>query len=60
MTKGYFEKWSHELRLSTPQDLPVKGTVGVFIQRQLHDIWEQYVMPGYGFTNPYWQIRQAP
>jgi outer membrane receptor protein involved in Fe transport len=53
ITKGYFQKWSHELRLSTPQDLPVKGTVGVFIQRQLHDIWEQYTMPGYGFTNPY-------
>ncbi len=53
VTKGYFEKWSHELRLTTPQDEPVKGTVGVFIQRQLHDIWEQYVMPGYGFTDPY-------
>ncbi|MDB6086552.1 MAG: TonB-dependent receptor, partial [Gammaproteobacteria bacterium] len=53
VTRGYFEKWSHELRLTTPQDEPVKGTVGVFIQRQLHDIWEQYVMPGYGFTNPY-------
>ena len=53
VTKGYFQKWSHELRLSSPQDLPIRGTVGLFIQRQLHDIWEQYVMPGYGFTNPY-------
>ena len=53
ITKGYFEKWSHELRLSTPKDLPVKGTVGLFVQRQLHDIWEQYTMPGYGWTNPY-------
>jgi iron complex outermembrane recepter protein len=52
VTKGYFEKWSQEIRLTTPQDLPVKGTIGAFIQRQLHDIWEQYVMPGYGFTNP--------
>jgi iron complex outermembrane recepter protein len=52
VSKSYFEKWSHELRLTTPQDLPVKGTVGVFIQRQLHDIWSQQVMPGYGFTNP--------
>ena len=52
-TKGAFEKWSHEVRLTTPQDLPVKGTVGLFIQRQLHNIWEQYVMPGYGFTDPY-------
>jgi iron complex outermembrane recepter protein len=51
--KGYFQKWSHELRLTTPQNLPVRGTVGVFIQRQLHDIFQQYVMPGYGFTNPH-------
>ncbi len=48
-----FEKWSHELRLNTPVNLPVKGTVGVFVQRQLHNIFEQYSMPGYGFVNPY-------
>jgi iron complex outermembrane receptor protein len=53
VTKGYFQKWSNELRLDTPQDLPVRATIGVFVQRQLHNIWEQYVMPGYGFTNPY-------
>jgi outer membrane receptor protein involved in Fe transport len=53
VTKGYFQKWSHEVRLTTPQQLPVHATVGVFVQRQLHNIWEQYVMPGYGFTNPY-------
>jgi outer membrane receptor protein involved in Fe transport len=53
VSKGYFQKWSHELRLDTPQNLPVRATVGVFVQRQLHDIWQQYVMPGYGFTNPY-------
>ncbi|HEV7611359.1 MAG TPA: TonB-dependent receptor [Steroidobacteraceae bacterium] len=50
---GYFQKWSHELRLSTPQDLPVRATIGVFAERQQHRIWEQYVMPGFGFTNPY-------
>ena len=55
ITKGYFEKFSHEVRLSTPQDQPVKGTVGLFMQRQLHDIFEQYAMPGYGanFSSPY-------
>jgi iron complex outermembrane receptor protein len=53
VTKGYFQKWSNEIRLSTPRDLPVHATVGVFAQRQLHDIWEQYTMPGFGFTNPY-------
>jgi iron complex outermembrane receptor protein len=50
--KGYFEKWSHELRVSTPKDLPVRATIGGFIQRQLHDIWQQYTMPGYNFANP--------
>jgi iron complex outermembrane recepter protein len=59
ITKGYFQKWSHELRLDTPQDLPVRATIGVFAQRQLHDIWEQYVMPGYGFTNPYGTLNSA-
>jgi iron complex outermembrane receptor protein len=49
---SYFEKWSHELRLSTPKDLPVRATVGLFIQRQLHDIFQDYVMPGYNFANP--------
>jgi outer membrane receptor protein involved in Fe transport len=53
ITKGYFEKWSHELRISSPKDLPFKVQVGAFIQRQQHDIWEQYTMPGYGFTNAY-------
>ena len=52
VTKGYFQKWSHELRFSTPQQYPVKATFGGFIQRQLHDIYENYVMPGYGFVNP--------
>ena len=50
---GYFEKWSHELRVSTPADLPVKGTVGLFIQRQLHNIWQLYTMPGFGYKNVY-------
>jgi iron complex outermembrane receptor protein len=59
VTKGYFQKWSNEVRLSTPQDLPVHAIFGVFIQRQLHDIWEQYVMPGYGFTNPYGTLNSA-
>jgi iron complex outermembrane receptor protein len=48
---GYFEKWSHELRVSTPADLPVKATVGLFLQRQLHNIWQLYTMPGFGYAN---------
>jgi len=48
ISKGRFIKWSNELRLTTPQSYPVKATVGLFAQRQLHDIWEQYTMPGLG------------
>ena len=51
--RGHLEKWSHELRLTTPQDQPVKGIVGLFVERQLVNLWSQYSMPGYGFTNPY-------
>ena len=49
---NHYSKWSNELRVNTPQQLPVKGTIGVFAQRQVHEIWEDYVMPGLG-GNPY-------
>jgi len=49
---SHFTKWSNELRVSTPQQLPVKGTFGLFAQRQVHEIWEDYVMPGLN-GNPY-------
>jgi len=52
-SKHIFEKWSHEMRVSSPADQPVKGTLGVFVQRQQHNIFEQYIMPGYGWVNPY-------
>jgi len=48
ITNGYYTKWSHELRVSTPQEYPLKGLVGVFAQRQVHEIWEQYTIPGTG------------
>ncbi len=46
ITNGHYTKWSQELRVTTPQQYPVKGTVGLFAQRQVHEIWEHYVMPG--------------
>ncbi|MGO8828614.1 MAG: TonB-dependent receptor [Steroidobacteraceae bacterium] len=52
ITTGHYTKWSQELRVTTPQDYTVHGTVGVFAERQVHDIWEDYVMPGLG-GNPY-------
>ena len=48
---GNFEKWSQELRLRTPSSYFIRGTVGGFIQRQLHNIVQQYTMPGYGYTH---------
>ena len=48
----HYTKWSHELRVSTPQQYQVKGTVGLFAQRQVHEIWEDYTIPGAG-GNPY-------
>jgi iron complex outermembrane recepter protein len=51
--KGYFQKWSQEVRLSTPQELPVRATVGLFIERQQHRIWQDYTMPGWDYNSPY-------
>ena len=50
--KHHYTKWSNELRMNTPQQYAVKGTVGIFAQRQVHEIWEDYVMPGLN-GNPY-------
>lgn len=44
---NHFSKWSHELRVSTPREYPVKGIFGVFAQRQVHDVVQNYVLPGY-------------
>ncbi len=51
VSRGHYTKWSNELRVTTPQQYAVKGTVGVFAQRQVHEIWQQYTMPGAGYTN---------
>jgi len=58
ITNGHYTKWSHELRLTTPQDNPLKGIVGLFAERQVHEIWEQYTIPGAG-GNPYTQNPQG-
>jgi iron complex outermembrane recepter protein len=50
---GDFEKWSNEFRVSTPADQPVRATFGLFIQRQLHNIWQNYTMPGYNPVSIY-------
>jgi|HubBroStandDraft_4_1064222.scaffolds.fasta_scaffold20494_2 iron complex outermembrane receptor protein len=58
ITNGHYTKWSNELRVSTPQDEPVKALLGVFAQRQVHEIWEQYTIPGAG-GSPYTQNPQG-
>jgi iron complex outermembrane recepter protein len=52
ITTGHYTKWSNELRVNTPQQYAVKATVGLFAQRQVHEIWEDYVLPGLG-GDPY-------
>src|ERR1700691_3823753 len=49
---NHYTKLSNELRVSSPQQYFIKGTVGLFAERQVHDIWEDYVMPGLN-GNPY-------
>jgi iron complex outermembrane receptor protein len=58
ITNGHYTKWANELRVSTPQHLPVKALIGLFAQRQVHEIWEQYTIPGAG-GNPYTQNPQG-
>jgi len=48
---GDFEMWSQELRVTTPLDQPVHATFGAYLGRQMHDIWDFYSVPGYGWTN---------
>jgi iron complex outermembrane recepter protein len=48
---GDFEMWSQEARVTTPLDLPVHGTAGVFLDREMHNIWQLYTQPGYDWTN---------
>jgi len=50
--KGYFQKWSHELRVSTPQDLPVKATAACSSNVNCTTSGSSTRMPGFGFTNP--------
>ena len=50
---GDFEMWSQEFRVTTPLDEPVHATVGVYLGRQMHNIWQNYTIPGFGWTSVY-------
>jgi len=60
-----FKKISHELRVSTPSDKRVRGVVGLFWQRQTHDILQRYLVddlnPDYwvtGWSDTIWLTQQ--
>jgi iron complex outermembrane receptor protein len=44
--RDHYTKTSNELRVSSPQTWPVRFTAGVFLQRQVHDILQDYVVDG--------------
>ena len=50
---GDFQMWSQEFRVTTPLDEPVHATVGAYLGRQMHNIWQLYTMPGFGWTSVY-------
>ncbi len=41
-----YKRQSHEVRLASPQDKPIRGIVGLFYQRQQNDIEEHYIIDG--------------
>lgn len=41
-----YKRQSHELRLTSPQDKPVRAIVGLFYQRQENNIEEHYIIDG--------------
>lgn len=46
--RDHYKMTSHELRVTTPKEYRVRGTVGVFTQHQQHDIEQRYVINGLG------------
>ena len=48
--KDGYKMSSHELRVTTPKDLPLRATFGWFTARQIHQIEQRYVIDGQGPT----------
>ncbi len=46
--RDHYTKTSNELRVTSPQTWPVRFTAGVFLQRQVHDILQDYVVDSGG------------
>jgi iron complex outermembrane recepter protein len=41
-----YKMYSHEIRISTPKDYPVRATFGGFTERQTDDFLQNYMIPG--------------
>jgi iron complex outermembrane receptor protein len=46
--RDHYTKTSNELRITSPKEWPFRATVGGFIQRQVHEILQDYTVPGDG------------
>jgi outer membrane receptor protein involved in Fe transport len=44
--KDRYTKQSHELRITSPADRPLRVVAGAFYQRQKHNIRQDYIIPG--------------
>ena len=63
--KDHYQKYSNELRLSSPKDNPFRFVVGVFQQRQQHEIEQRYFVNGLkdlyvvtGWPNTWWLTQE--
>jgi outer membrane receptor protein involved in Fe transport len=46
--RDHYTKLSHELRVSTPRDFPLRFVGGLFLERQVHEILQDYVVDNGG------------
>ena len=42
--RDHYTKTSHELRVTTPKDYPLRFIGGLFLQRQVHEILQDYLV----------------
>ena len=63
--KDGYTKLSHELRLSSPRDSRFRGMLGLFVQRQVHNIEQRYIIDGLatslevtGWPDTWWLTEQ--
>jgi outer membrane receptor protein involved in Fe transport len=55
--KDHYQKYSNELRISSPKELPFRFVGGLFQQRQTHEIEQRYLVPG---LNPAYNVTGWP